>query len=250
MPAIVPTLEDATSQALANVTNPANAGAARDLGGYFHPNVEGLEGRYVCFRPTFTNAEVISAYIVDIRWDEKRSCLVFEEQSRPDSLHTQQGLVYVPDGKPFMSLVTIDKGSVRLLMVARPDSDLARGLIMTLANPHGTHLIPATAPVVLRRLRSGDASPQLGFIHPNARDYDQYLFQLRSVAPHFGVVTSLAAGELEECDRQQSASASAERRGADQRIITLQADPSTPLAPSAVNGELQDQPIPNVTRLQ
>jgi hypothetical protein len=156
----------------------------------------GLEGRYVCFRPTFTNPEVINAYLVVIRWDEKRSCLIFEEQSRPDSMHTQQGLVYVPDGKPFMSLVTIDKGSMRLLMVARPDGGFARGLIMTLSNPGGTHLIPATAPLVLRRL--GETSPQLGFVHRNAPDYDLYLMQLRSVAPQFGILADVVAASAEE----------------------------------------------------
>jgi hypothetical protein len=185
--AALPALEDPTSQALADAAGRGNSGASRDLGGYNRASVEDLEGRYVCFRPAFSHPEVINAYLVAIRWDERRSCLIFEEQSRPDSMHTQQGLVYVPDGKPFISLVTIDKGSMRLLMVARPDGGLARGLMMTLANPDGTHFIPASAPVVLRRV--GETMPQLGFVHRNAPDYDLYLMQLRSIAPHFGMFT-------------------------------------------------------------
>jgi hypothetical protein len=144
----------------------------------------------------FSNPEVINAYLVVIRWDERRSCLIFEEQNRPDSAHTQNGLVYLPDGKPFLSLVTMEKGSVRLIMVARPDGGLARGMIMTLSNPGGTHFIPTAAPIVLRRL--GEIVPQLGFVHRNSPDYDLYLTQLRSVAPHFGTFANAHVARLIE----------------------------------------------------
>ncbi len=184
---MLPALEDPTSQALATTVMSTNS-ASRDLGGYVRANVEEFEGRYVCFRPNFSDPKVINAYLVVIRWDEKRSCLIFEEQNRPDSAHTQKGMVYVPDGKPFMSLVTIDKGSVRLIMVARPEEEIARGMIMTLAHPGGTHFVPTTAPLVLRRL--GETVPELGFVHSNTPDYDLYLMQLRSVTPHFGKLVS------------------------------------------------------------
>jgi hypothetical protein len=193
---ILPALEDPTSLAFASAVNPGHSSAPRELGGYVRANVEELEGRYVCFRPTFGDPKVINAYLVVIRWDEKRTCLIFEEQNRLDSVHTHRGLVYVPDGKPFMSLVTIDKGSVRLIMVARPEEGLARGMVMTLSHPGGTHLIPATAPIVLRRL--GETSPQLGFVHRNAPDYDLYLTQLRSVVPHFG--KSVSVGKITTAD--------------------------------------------------
>jgi hypothetical protein len=187
-------LEEPTSRALAEIGGRANSGASRDLGGYVRSGVEEFEGRYVCFRPTFSNQAVINAYLVVVRWDEKRSCLVFEEQNRPDGVHTQNGLVYVPDGKPFMSLVTMDNGSVRLLTVARPGGGLARGLIMTLSNPQGTHFTPAAAPVVLRRL--DDTTPQLGFVHRGAPDYELYMMQLRSVAPYFGMFADTPAISL------------------------------------------------------
>src|SRR5258708_31892763 len=66
--------------------NPADAPrgevSARNFGGYVRANVAHLEGRYVCFRPAFTAPGVISAYLVDLRWDEAASCLTFEEKDR------------------------------------------------------------------------------------------------------------------------------------------------------------------------
>lgn len=96
--------------------------------------------------------------------------------------------MYIPLSKPFFSLITIDDGAVRLIMVSRPHVEgLARGLIMTLSNPAGVQFTPASAPVVLRRL--GEEVPQLGFIHAGAPDYDRYKKELESVVPAFGILT-------------------------------------------------------------
>jgi hypothetical protein len=171
--------------------------APKEFGGYFRETVGELEGRYVCFRPTFGNTQVINAYVTVIRWDEKLSCLVFEEQSRADSGYVQKGYVYIPDGKPFMNLVTAERGAVRLIMVTRPDaSGYARGLVTTLANSGGVHFTPASAPVVLGRL--GEETPHLGFIHPGAADHDLYQALLNTVMPDFGVIATptLPKGDL------------------------------------------------------
>lgn len=110
----------------------------RDLGGYTHANITGLEGRYLCLRPAFSSSGVINAYIVAIHWEVKESCLIFEEQGRVDAGYTQRGRIYIPDGKPYMSLVTTERGAIRVIMVSRPEGDRsARGLIMTLSNPGG-----------------------------------------------------------------------------------------------------------------
>jgi hypothetical protein len=115
--------------------------------------VEELEGCYICFRPGFTAADLINAYLVVIRWDEAESCLVFEEQGRADAPHTQKGRIYIPDGCPFLNLVTNEKGSIRLITVSRPEKqEPARGLIMTLSNPSGRHFTPSSAPILLRRV--------------------------------------------------------------------------------------------------
>lgn len=160
--------------------------APMELGGYFRSGVEGLEGEYVCFRPTFSDPKIINAYLISIRWDEEGSCLVFEEQRRSDQSYSQAGRVYIPENKQFMHLVTVDRGAVRIIMVTKPDgSGLGRGLVMTLANPTPLHFIPATSPIVLRRL-SGEA-PQLGFVHDASPDYGSYMSEIKSVFPDFGI---------------------------------------------------------------
>jgi hypothetical protein len=164
---------------------PSGSEAPQDLGCYARASVEALEGRYVCFRPAFASADVINAYSMTVRWDEAESCLMFEERDRVDTGHTQMGRVYVPDGRAFMSFVTVEKGAVRLIMVSRPErNEPARGLITTLSNPGGAHFTPASAPIVLKRVI--DQAPQLGFIWPGAPDYEAYRQELESVMPAFG----------------------------------------------------------------
>ena len=55
---------------------------------------------------------------------------------------------------------------------------------MTLSNPGGMHFTPVSAPIVLRRIV--DKVPQLGFIRPDAPDYESYRRELEAVAPAFG----------------------------------------------------------------
>jgi hypothetical protein len=161
--------------------------ADRSLGGYSRESVQELEGRYVCFRPTFANPEVINAYLIIMRWDMKLSCLIFHEEGRADSAYIQHGQVYIPEGKPFINLVTMHKGDIRLITISRPDAQgLAQGLILTLSNPRGMHFTPASTPVVMRRL--GEEIPNLGFVHPGAADYDLYKAQLLNVLPNYGVI--------------------------------------------------------------
>jgi hypothetical protein len=147
--------------------------------------VKDLVGPYVCFRPAFTAAGVISAYLVDLHWDKDASCLTFDEKDREDAAHTQRGRVYIPDGRSFMSFVTVECGAIRLVTVSRPaQGESARGLIMTLSNPSGMQFTPASAPIVLRRVTKKKA--QLGFIRPGAPDYESYRQDLAAVAPAFG----------------------------------------------------------------
>ena len=168
--------------------NPAKGSWAEiALGGYSHTHVRELEGRYVCFRPTFVNPEIINAYLLTIRWDMKQSCLTFQEDARADSAYIQRGQISIPEGKPYINFVTMDKGDVRLITVSRPDSQgLARGLILTLSNPRGMHFTPASTPVVIKRI--GEQVPHLGFVHPEAPDYDFYKAHLLNVVPNYGVI--------------------------------------------------------------
>lgn len=173
------------SALIGNVGLASRSDALLTMGGYTRANVMGFEGSYLCFRPAFSSNGVINAYIVAIHWDDAESCLMFEEQERVDVGHTQRGRVYIPDGKPFMSLVTVERGAVRLIMVSRPDGQAsARGLIVTLSNPGGMRFTPVSAPVVLKRVAS--ARPQLGFIQPDSPDYGFYRRELEAVIPEYG----------------------------------------------------------------
>jgi hypothetical protein len=165
---------------------PSRSDAAYDLGCYARASVEAFEGDYVCFRPAFSTPNVINAYLMTVQWDETGSCLMFEERERVDVGHAQKGRVYIPDGRPFMSFVTLEKGAIRLIMVSRPEKsdEPARGLITTLSNPGGAQFTPASAPIVLRRVV--DQTPQLGYIRPGATEYERYRRELEMVMPAFG----------------------------------------------------------------
>jgi hypothetical protein len=65
-------------------------------------------------------AGVISAYLVDLRWDKETSCLTFDEKDREDAAHTQRGRVYIPEGRPLMSFVTVEGGSIGWLPYPGP----------------------------------------------------------------------------------------------------------------------------------
>ena len=160
--------------------------AAQAYGGYSYEKVRDLVGTYVCFRPAFTAPDVISSYLIDLHWDKETSCLTFDEQDREDAAHTQRGRVYMPEGRPFMSFVTVEGGGIRLVTVSLPSKgESARGLIMTLSNPSGMQFTPASAPIVLRRVTEKKAP--LGFIRADAPDYESYREELAAVVPAFGL---------------------------------------------------------------
>jgi hypothetical protein len=72
-----------------------------------------------------------------------------------------------------------------MVTVSRPVAgEPARGLIMTLANPSGGQFTPASAPIVLRRVKEN--KPRLGFIRPDTPEYEAYREELAAVAPAFG----------------------------------------------------------------
>jgi hypothetical protein len=122
-----------------------------------------------------------------LRWDESESCLVFEEQGRADAAHTQKGHVYIPGEVEYVNFVTLEKGCIRVIIVSRLQKEgCSRGLILTLSNPAGSVYTPASAPVVLRRVKEGEI-PQLGFIRPGLPGYDDYRDELETVVPAFGL---------------------------------------------------------------
>jgi hypothetical protein len=138
---------------------------------------------------------VIAACVVTLHWEASESCLIFEEQGRVDARYTQRGRVYIPDGKPYMSLLTVEGGAIRLIMISRPDGGgSARGLITTLSNPGGVQFTPVSAPLVMKRLASETDTPQLGFIKSETEDYASYSRELEAVMPDYAYFTIAPGG--------------------------------------------------------
>lgn len=164
-----------------NIERTVHREAPKDAGGYPFSTALCFHGEYLCVRPAFSDPKILIVYLIDIRWDDTKCCLVFEERNRPDPKHTQKGIVYLPLGKPFMNLVTIDTGSIRTITVSHPDENgVARGIITTLHNPRGTLLTPVSAPVVLRR-SSAEEAVHGDFVKPGMFGYDIYRSLIDSV---------------------------------------------------------------------
>jgi hypothetical protein len=155
--------------------------AAADLGGYTLRTVQELIGEYFFVRPSFSNPSRLIGYLVEILWDEKQACLVFNETFRPDPTYQQRGNVYIPFGRPFLTLVTMYNGMIRTVMVSQPDgAGVLRGIICTLHNAQSTYFLPATAPVILKKLKSV-AGQKFGYIEPQDDAYSDLKAMLDSV---------------------------------------------------------------------
>ncbi|MDP1583893.1 MAG: hypothetical protein Q8M18_10760 [Bradyrhizobium sp.] len=162
--------------------------AAKSVGGYVFDAVEYLQGDYLCVRPMFANPANFNAYLISIAWSDAQKCLTFEEKSRFDGKYRQVGTVYIPFGTAFMNLVSSSAGNVRTVLLSLPDTeDMMRGIISTLSNPKGSIYIPVAAPIVLRKLRTGE-EPEFGVIARDNRRYDEYQSWLATVlTEEFGI---------------------------------------------------------------
>jgi hypothetical protein len=167
---------------------PTHAVAAISIGGYVFDAVENLVGDYLSIRPIFSNPTNLNAYLTAISWSDTQNSLVFEERSRFDAKYQHNGVVYIPFGTSFMNLVSSSAGNVRTILLSLPDADdMLRGIISTLSNPKGSILVPAAAPIFLRKLRAGE-KPDLGVITSEHAFYDEYQSALAVVLNEgFGV---------------------------------------------------------------
>jgi hypothetical protein len=162
--------------------------AAKTVGGYMFDAVKHLQGDYLCVRPVFANPANINAYLVSIVWSDDQKGLVFEERKRFDAKYSHRGSVYIAFGTSFLNLVSASEGNVRTVLLSLPDSDgVLRGIINALSNPKGSIFIPASAPIVLRKLREGE-EPDLGIISGKSGSYHPYQSLLATVlAEDFGI---------------------------------------------------------------
>ncbi len=159
---------------------PPNHGLAPDgLGSYSRPAVAWMEGDYVTLRPSFSEPEAIYAYLIQIRWDEVASNLVFSESERIDSEYTQGGVVSAPHQSGHIYLVTNKHGQYRLIIVARPTiRGELHGILTTLQVGRGAQLTPVATPIVLIPIKIAP-SPEFGQIKSGRRCYPVYRGFLR-----------------------------------------------------------------------
>jgi hypothetical protein len=163
----------------ATYTNPGEA--PQELGSYTLSMVDALQGDYLAVRPLFDQTRCLNAYIIRIAWDPAQARLVFTEHNRPDERHTQHGDVSIAFGSRFWNLVSMHMGSIRVTTLFLPMGDgLCRGLIATISNPRGNVLLPAAAPMFLKRLAEGER-PDVGYITADAPAFAEYQSILESV---------------------------------------------------------------------
>lgn len=167
--------------------------APDDLGNYTFKSVEHLQGDYIVARPCFANSGRLNVYGMTLSWDEHEACLVFTEKLRGDPKYTQRGKVFIPFGKPFFSLVTTAKGSVRLINLYLPDGDgVCRGVVSTL-HPQGGNFLPATSPIILKRIDLDEVAGTVasGFLMSDAPGYGEYKSLLDSITDEgFAIVVN------------------------------------------------------------
>ena len=156
--------------------------APEHIGGYALHMVRSIQGRYLCVRPLFNDPSVFNSFGIEISWSKRERCLTFQEFARQDSQFTQSGIVYIPFGRPFMNLVTTDRGSIRTIFASFPEepTGLSRGVVTTLHNPKPGSYVPAVGPIFLRRFNDNEA-PRFGIVKSEHSAYSEYKSILRSV---------------------------------------------------------------------
>ena len=147
------------------------------MGAYTRAAVDQYIGSYLTVRPSFTVPGGVVAYRTEVLWDEDWPSLVFEEKERPDAPFAHRGRLYVPTASMFIHLVSLTKGSMRMIVVSQLDTTgHMRGLITTL-NKQKAMLVPVSAPIVYAR-RQDFASAGFGEIasgHANFTEYKELL---------------------------------------------------------------------------
>jgi DNA-binding Xre family transcriptional regulator len=143
---------------------PVDARAAPTyMGAYTRAGVEEYIGSYLTLRPSFSVPGGAMAYRTDILWDEEWPSLLFQERDRPDKPFLHRGRVYIPTSSPYIHLVSLTKGAMRMVMVSSlGPSGAMRGIITTLQK-RGAAFVPISAPIAYLR-RDDFAGLDLGEI--------------------------------------------------------------------------------------
>jgi hypothetical protein len=152
------------------------------LGGYARASVAWLEGNYLTIRPSSKRPDELFTYITDITWNEERSHLVFREIARLDAAYAQKGDVAVPHQTGHIYFTTNRHGQHRLVTLKRMvRSGELFGLLLTLQQEKGAHLMPVAMPIALLPVAGLSQAPSLGKVGAGNRNYDDYRAVLRKV---------------------------------------------------------------------
>ncbi|MFM2422731.1 MAG: hypothetical protein RL291_1261 [Pseudomonadota bacterium] len=162
--AILPTERTAEETGSKPALDPRQAGAGSGgvvapvyMGAYTQEGTDHLIGSYLTVRPAFSAPDTYVAYRTDILWDDTWPSLLFEERERPDATYAHRGRLYIPSSSPFMHLVSLTKGAMRMVLVSQIDREgLLRGIITTL-NKHRAQLVPVATPIVYLKQDTFDA---------------------------------------------------------------------------------------------
>jgi transcriptional regulator with XRE-family HTH domain len=158
------------------------ATAPDELGGYARPTVSWLEGNYLTIRPANRKQGGLFTYTTIIDWDEKRSCLVFNERARLDRAYAQKGDVAVPHQTGHIYFSTNRHGQHRLMIMQRRTvSGEMFGILLTLQQDKGASLLPVTMPVAMVPMANLKEPPFLGVVGEQHARYDEYAMALRRV---------------------------------------------------------------------
>ena len=143
------------------------------MGAYTRAAVDHYIGTYLTVRPSFTDPQTIVAYKTQVAWDADWPSLLFEESGRPDMPFSHRGRLYIPAASMFIHLVSLTKGSMRMVVLSQLDhAQEMRGLITTL-NKQGAMFKPVSAPIVYVQ-RPDITDDQLGEIGPRHANYEMY----------------------------------------------------------------------------
>lgn len=153
------------------------------MGAYARSAVTWLEGRYLTIRPSFGTPGALFAYLTTVRWVPEKACLGFAESGRSDSRFEQAGHVSLPNLSGHIYLVTNEQGQYRLAILSRPTIEgQLFGILTTLEVGSGSQLVPAAAPIALRKLADGE---------------DAALGRVTAEMPHFQAYRDLLARSTE-----------------------------------------------------
>ena len=148
--------------------------APERMGAYVRAAVRWLEGSFLTIRPSFGPVAGVYTYVTEIAWNEDGGHLVFAEHQRIDSQFEQHGEVSIPHLSGHIYLTTNDAGQHRMVILSRPTiAGSMLGLLATLQVGHGSQLVPACCPIVLRPL-AREEDPAIGLLTPGMKQYDTY----------------------------------------------------------------------------